>query len=45
MKKAKLTERFGVKLLVWFLLALSVLGLMVSVAGIAAAWDSASRAV
>ena len=39
MNKAKLTERFGVKLLAWFLLALSVLGLMVSAVGIYAAWE------
>ena len=39
MKKTKPTERFGVKLLAWFLLALSVIGLMVSAAGITAAWE------
>ena len=39
MKKRKLTERFGAKLLAWFLLALSVLGLTASAGGIAAAWE------
>ena len=39
MKKAKLTERFGVKLLAWFLLALSVLCMMASAVGIYAAWE------
>ncbi len=38
MKKAKLTGRFGVKLLAWFLLALCVLGAMVSAIGIYSAW-------
>ena len=37
MKKTKLTERFGVKMLAWFLLALSILGLMISAVGIVAA--------
>ena len=39
MKKTKLTGRFGAKLLAWLLLALSVLGLLTSAAGIVAAWE------
>ena len=39
MKTLRLTQRFGVKLLAWFLLALSVLGLMGSGTGIFAGWE------
>ena len=39
MNRVRLTERLGIKLLAWFLLALSVFGLTVSAAGIAASWE------
>lgn len=39
MKKVKLTERFGAKLLAWFLLAISIVGLLCSAVGIVEAWE------